>query len=87
MANIQSAKKRARQAVVRRGRNASQRSFFRNQIKQVILAIQNGDKTAAQSAYENAIPVIDRMANKGLIHRNKAARHKSRLNKQILALA
>ncbi len=87
MANIQSAKKRARQAVVRRGRNASQRSFLRNQIKQVILAIQNGDKTAAQSAYENAIPVIDRMANRGLIHRNKAARHKSRLNKQIIALA
>jgi small subunit ribosomal protein S20 len=87
LANIQSAKKRARQAVVRRGRNASQRSFLRNQIKQVILAIQNGDKTAAQSAYENAIPVIDRMANRGLIHRNKAARHKSRLNKQIIALA
>ena len=87
MANIQAAKKRARQAVVRRGRNASQRSFLRNQIKQVILAIQNGDKTAAQSAYENAIPVIDRMANRGLIHRNKAARHKSRLNKQIIALA
>ncbi len=87
MANIQSAKKRARQAIVRRGRNASQRSFLRSQIKHVILAIQKGDKSAAQSAYQEAVPVIDQMANKGLIHRNKAARHKSRLNKQILALA
>lgn len=87
MANIQSAKKRARQAVTHNRRNASQRSFLRNQIKHVILAIEKGDKTAAQSAYQNAVPVIDRMANKGLIHRNKAARHKSRLNQQIHALS
>jgi small subunit ribosomal protein S20 len=86
LANIQSAKKRARQAVTHNRRNAGQRSFLRNQIKHVIQAIEKGDKTAAQSAYQNAVPVIDRMANKGLIHRNKAARHKSRLNQQIHAL-
>ena len=87
MANIQSAKKRAKQAVTRRLRNASQRSFLRTQIKQILQAIQKGDKSAAQTAYQNAVPVIDRMANKGLIHRNKAARHKSRLNQRIHALS
>jgi small subunit ribosomal protein S20 len=87
LANIQSAKKRARQAVVRRGRNASQRSFLRSQIKQVVQAIQKGEKSAAQTAYQSAVPIIDRMVNRGLIHRNKAARHKSRLNQQIHALA
>ncbi|MCY4209715.1 MAG: 30S ribosomal protein S20, partial [Gammaproteobacteria bacterium] len=45
-----------------------------------------GDKTAATAAYQSAVPVIDRMANKGLIHKNKAARHKSRLNARIRAL-
>jgi small subunit ribosomal protein S20 len=87
LANIQSAKKRARQAVTRRLRNASQRSFLRSQVKKVNLAIQNGDKKIAQTAYDDAVPVIDGMVNKGLIHKNKAARHKSRLNKQVLALA
>ena len=87
MANIQSAKKRARQSVTRRLRNTRQRSFLRSQIKKVVVAIQKGDKSVAQAAYKEAIPVIDSMINKGLIHRNKAARHKSRMNKQILALA
>ena len=87
MANIQSAKKRARQAVSRRLRNASQRSFLRSQIKKVVIAIEKGDKATAQAAYNDAVPVIDSMINKGLVHRNKAARHKSRLNHQIHALA
>ena len=86
MANIQSAKKRVRQSLTRRLRNTSQRSFLRSQIKKVVVAIQEGDKTIAQAAYQEAVPVIDSMINKGLIHRNKAARHKSRMNKQILAL-
>lgn len=87
MANIASAKKRARQAVTRRLRNASQRSFLRGQIKKVVLAIQSGDRANAQAAYTSAVPVIDSAVNKGLIHRNKADRHKSRLNQQILKLS
>ncbi len=87
MANIASAKKRARQSEVNRQRNASARSMLRTYIRKVVLAIDKGDKEAARAAYAAAVPVIDRMANKGIIHRNKAARHKSRLGTRILALA
>ena len=87
MANIASAKKRARQALVRRARNASQRSFFRGQLKKVVVAIQQGNKELAIKAYKEAMPIIDSMVNKGHLHKNKAARHKSRLNSRILALA
>ncbi|MEJ2761371.1 MAG: 30S ribosomal protein S20 [Gammaproteobacteria bacterium] len=86
MANIASAKKRTRQAFRRRIQNYSQRSLLRTQIKKVVTALAKGDKEAAVAAYREAIPVIDKMINKGIIHRNKAARHKSRLNKQIQAL-
>jgi small subunit ribosomal protein S20 len=87
LANIASAKKRARQALVRRARNASQRSFFRGQLKKVVVAIQQGNKELAIKAYKEAMPIIDSMVNKGHLHKNKAARHKSRLNSRILALA
>ncbi len=87
MANIKSAKKRAIQAEKRRQHNASRRSMTRTCLKKVVAAIEAGDKEAAQSAYTVAVPVLDRMATKGLIHKNKAARHKSRLNAQIKALA
>ena len=87
MANSPQAKKRARQAVKRRARNASQRSLVRTYIKKVVAAIASGDKQAAQQAYATAVPVIDSYADKGIIHKNKAARHKSRLNAQIKALA
>jgi len=87
LANIQSAKKRARQAITRNLRNASQRSFLRSQLKKVVVAITKGNKEIAQKAYNDAVPVIDNMVNKGIIHKNKAARHKSRLNNQIHALA
>ena len=87
MANIASAKKRARQADSRRLHNASFRSFMRTEVRKVVAAIDKGDKAAAITAYQNAVPVIDRMVNKGLVHRNKAARHKSRLNNRIRALA
>ncbi len=87
MANIASAKKRARQSEVARKQNASQRSMLRTQLKKVVTAIQNKDKDAASAAYQVAVPVIDRMADKGLIHKNKAARHKSRLNTQIRELS
>jgi small subunit ribosomal protein S20 len=56
-------------------------------IKKVLAAIEAGDKEAAQTAFTAAVPVLDRMATKGLIHKNKAARHKSRLNAQIKAIA
>ena len=86
MANIASAKKRARQAAKRRLHNSSRRSMLRTHIRKVVDAIAGGDKTAAAAAYQAAVPIIDRMANKGLIHKNKAARHKSRLNAKIRAL-
>ncbi len=59
------------------------RSMFRTYIKNVYKAIEAGDKKAAESAYKEAVPVIDRMSGKGMIHANKAARHKSRMNTNI----
>lgn len=86
MANIASAKKRARQADARNKHNASQRSMMRTFMKKVITAIEANDKAAATEALKAAVPHLDRAANNGLIHKNKAARHKSRLNAQIKAL-
>lgn len=86
MANSAQARKRARQAETHRQRNAAQRSTFRTAIKKVIKAIGAGDKAAATDAYNAAVPIIDRSAGKGLMHANKAARHKSRLNAHIKAL-
>lgn len=87
MANSASARKRARQAEVRRQHNASLRSLVRTVIKKVVKAIDSKDAAAAQAAYTAAVPVIDRMADKGIIHKNKAARHKSRLNAQVKVLS
>ncbi|MEJ6539314.1 MAG: 30S ribosomal protein S20 [Halioglobus sp.] len=86
MANSPQAKKRARQSEKRRTHNSSLRSLVRTVIKKVNAAIGSGDPAAAKSAYDNAVPVIDRLADKGIIHKNKAARHKSRLNAQVKAL-
>ena len=86
MANIKSAKKRAIQAEKRRQHNASRRSMTRTSLKKVVAAIEAGDKAAAQTAFAAAQPVLDRMAARGLIHKNKASRHKSRLAAQIKAL-
>lgn len=86
MANSPQAKKRARQADKRRKHNASQRSEVRTSIKKIIAAIEAKDKEAAKAAYDIGIPIIDKMADKGIIHKNKAARHKSRLSAQIKAL-
>jgi small subunit ribosomal protein S20 len=86
LANIKSAKKRARQAESRRKHNASRRSMMRTYIKKVVAAIAAGDKAAAEEAYKRAVSVLDVAAGKGLIHANKAARHKSRLNAQIKAM-
>ncbi len=87
MANIKSAKKRARQSEQARQRNAAQRSMLRTYIKKVLKAIQAGNKAEAQAAFVAAQPIVDRMVNKGIIHANKAARHKSRLSAHIKALA
>ena len=86
MANSVQAKKRARQNEKRRQHNASLRSMVRTYLKKVDAAIVSGDQAAAQEAYNVAVPVVDRMADKGIIHKNKAARHKSRLNAQVKAL-
>lgn len=86
MANTAQARKRARQNEVRRRHNASFRSMVRTSIKKVLSAIREKDAEKATSAYQAAVPVIDRMAGKGIINKNKAARHKSRLNAAILAL-
>lgn len=87
MANSPQARKRARQNDKRRAHNASLRSLVRTKIKQVIAAIRSGDAEAARTAFDNAVPVIDRMAGRGIIKKNKAARHKSRLNAKVKALA
>lgn len=87
MANIKSAKKRARQSEKRRAHNASRRSMLRTSIKNVLKAIDAMDKSAAEAAFKKAEPIIDRMATKGLIHANKAARHKSRLSARLRALS
>jgi len=87
VANSPQARKRARQAEKRRGHNASLRSLVRTVIKKVVAAIDAGDADTAKKAYDDAVPVIDRMADKGIIKKNKAARHKSRLNAKIKALS
>lgn len=87
MANSPQARKRARQAEGRRQHNAGQRSMVRTYIKRVVAAIKSGDSEAAKASFTAAVPVIDKMVTKGIIAKNKAARHKSRLNAQIKAMA
>jgi small subunit ribosomal protein S20 len=86
VANIKSAKKRAKQAVVRNNRNASQRSMLRTAVKKVLKALDANDAEGAKSAFQTAQPILDRFSARGLIHKNKAARHKSRLTARIKAL-
>ncbi len=86
MANIKSAQKRAVQSEKRRQHNASRRSMMRTYVKKTLAAIATGDKEAATKAFSDMQPILDRMATKGLVHKNKAARHKSRLLAQIKAL-
>ncbi len=86
MANIKSAKKRAVQSEKRRKHNASRRSMVRTFIKKVYAAISSGDKDVAQKAFNEMQPIVDRQACKGLLHKNKAARHKSNLALQISAM-
>ncbi len=87
MANIKSAIKRARQNVKVRQHNASARSMYRTFVKNVLKAVETGDKAAANAAYAKAQPIIDKAAGKGLLHKNKAARIKSRLVAHLKAMA
>ena len=87
LANIASAKKRAIQSEKHRVHNAALRSRLRTFIKKVLLAVDAGNLQEAQAAFRAAVPIIDSSVNKGLIHRNKAARSKSRLNARVKALA
>lgn len=86
MANSAQAKKRARQAEKRRQQNAGQRSAMRTAMKTVQKSVAAGDKDSAASAYQAATAAVDKAVSNGLIHKNKAARHKSRLNNQVRAL-
>lgn len=87
MANTAQAKKRARQAETHREHNTSLKSRFRTVVKDVVKAVQAKQKDAAVAAYKQAVPVIDAMVNKKLVHQNKAARHKSRLNAHIKSMS
>ena len=86
MPNIKSAKKRARQSEEKRMHNKHIRSGMRTKVKAVISAIESTDKDAAVAAYKLAVPALDSSVSKGIMHKNKAARHKSRLNSRINAL-
>ena len=87
MANTNQARKRARQAVARNQPLSAQRSQYRTAIKAVRKLIVAGDKAAAQEAFKKAQCVIDPMSSKGVLHKNAAARHKSRLSASIKAMA
>jgi len=87
VANIQSAKKRARQAEKRRLHNVALRSRMRTSMKKVLKAINTGDKAAATAEFRAAVPAIDKAAGKGLIQKNRAAAYKSRLNARVKAMS
>lgn len=88
MANSPQARKRARQNEKRRRHNASMRSMARTYIKKVDAAIKAGDVEQAKAAYQAAVSILDRYADKdSILHKNKAARHKSRLNQRIKAMS
>jgi small subunit ribosomal protein S20 len=84
---LASGRKRARQDVKLNAANSSLRSKFRTSIKNVLRAVQTGDKAKATDLFKTAQSVIDSIADKGLFHKNKAARHKSRLSAKVKALA
>ncbi|MBK8452030.1 MAG: 30S ribosomal protein S20 [Thiofilum sp.] len=87
MPNIASVKKRVRQSEKRRMQNKHLRSRMRTLVKTAQTTIASGDKEAAQKAFQVAVSVIDSTADKGIVHKNKAARDKSRLNAKLKALA
>lgn len=86
VANTKSAEKAAHQAEKHRARNVALRSRMRTAVRKVTTAIASGNKQAALNIYREAVPVIDTLVGKQIIHRNKAARHKSRLAARIRAM-
>ncbi len=86
MANTASARKASRQAVKRNAHNSMQRSMLRTAIKAVRKAIAAGDKAAAQDVFKRSQAIIDRIADKNIVHKNVAARNKSRLNAALKAM-
>ena len=86
MANTAQTKKRARQNDRQRIHNASLRSILRTALKKITKAILSGDKKVAKQTFDENVPVIDRIADKKIIHKNKAARHKSRLNSALKSM-
>jgi len=86
MANIASARKRARQAEKRRQHNAALRSELRTAVRNVSKAITAGDKKSAREVFQRSASTIDSIADKNIIHKNAAARHKSRLAARIKAM-
>ena len=83
MANTSQARKRVRQANKARIRNSSQKSEFRSSVKKVLKSISEKNKDQSSLDYKKAVSVMDKLVTKGLLHKNKASRHKSRLNKQL----
>ena len=86
MANTAQARKRVRQAIKARDRNVAQKSHFRTCIKKVLKSLADKNKEESNANFKEAMSVMDKLVAKGLIHKNKAARHKSRLNAHIKAL-
>jgi small subunit ribosomal protein S20 len=87
VANIKSAKKRARQAIKRRAHNVTMRSQVRTAIRKVMKAIEAGNKDAAKAEFAAVVPQIDRMATKGILRKNRAAHYKSQINARLRAMA
>ena len=86
LANIKSAKKRARQAIKRRAHNVALRSRVRSAIRKVMKAVETGDKEGAKAGFKAVVPEIDRMAGKGILRKNRAAHYKSQLNARLRAM-
>ena len=86
LANTPQARKRVRQAVKARTRNAAQKSNFRSSIKKVLKSLAEKNKDQSNANFKEAMSIMDKLVIKGLIHKNKAARHKSSLNKHIQKL-
>jgi small subunit ribosomal protein S20 len=86
LANIKSAKKRARQAIKRRAHNVAMRSRVRTAIRRVIKALESGNKEVAKASFAAVVPEIDRMVGKGILKKNRAAHYKSQINARLRAM-
>lgn len=87
LANTNQARKRVRQANKRRAHNASMRSMMRTYLKKTLAAIESGDQKQATEVFKTTSSALDKLSNKGIIHKNKAARHKHRLSQRIRQMA